>query len=146
MPIQHIVLFDGNERNNLLPLTATRAMADLRVGILTIKEKWAAYFKTEIDVLTQDYLQAKYTYEQKPNTIFINAAVLPIIDLVNEIKSLNENEILKINNDVIAFSTNKQVGNNLSAIQKDLIIKLSNCQIIKLNYPWNIFFLITDKK
>ncbi|HUM51630.1 MAG TPA: putative sugar nucleotidyl transferase, partial [Chitinophagales bacterium] len=40
MSIQHIVLFDGNQRNHLLPITATRAVADIRIGILTIKEKW----------------------------------------------------------------------------------------------------------
>jgi hypothetical protein len=38
-----IILFDDNARNTLLPLTYTRPVADLRIGILTIAEKWAKY-------------------------------------------------------------------------------------------------------
>mgnify|MGYP001278912861 CR=1 FL=1 len=34
------ILFDGPSRNDLLPLTFTRPVADLRIGILTIREKW----------------------------------------------------------------------------------------------------------
>ncbi|MCB0464066.1 MAG: glucose-1-phosphate thymidylyltransferase, partial [Aequorivita sp.] len=34
------ILFDGNVRNQLLPFTFTRPVADIRVGILTIREKW----------------------------------------------------------------------------------------------------------
>ena len=89
MPIQHIVLFDGNERNNLLPLTATRAVADLRIGILTIKEKWEKYLNIKVDILTQEYLQPKYAYEAKDNAVFINASVLPTDDLLVAIEKLN---------------------------------------------------------
>ena len=34
------ILFDGSVRNQLLPFTFTRPVADIRVGILTIREKW----------------------------------------------------------------------------------------------------------
>ena len=34
------ILFDGTVRNALLPFTFTRPVADIRVGILTIREKW----------------------------------------------------------------------------------------------------------
>ena len=36
----NIILFDGIYHKNLLPLTYTRPVSDLRIGILTIKEKW----------------------------------------------------------------------------------------------------------
>ncbi len=142
MPIQHIVLFDGNERDNLLPLTATRAVADIRVGILTIKEKWEKYFNLKADILTQDYLHTKYTYQQKTETVFINANILPTIELVNEIKNLNEDEGLKIENRLIAIRTKKAIS-NLAEIQsiKNVILKFSNSQILKLIHPWNIFTL-----
>lgn len=151
MPIQHIVLFDGNERDNLLPLTATRAMADLRVGILTIKEKWEKYFQTKVDVLTQDYLQPKYTYTQKENTIFINTQFLPTKSFIKDLESLGDNEILKWRTMLVAIKTNQPI-NSIQDIYK---IDASNNENKDYNYghkqlnttestylishPWNIF-------
>ncbi len=143
MPINHIVLFDGNERNNLLPLTASRAVADLRVGILTIKEKWEKHFNTKIDILTQDYLQAKYTYTQRQSTVFINASVLPTKELIEVIEKLEDNSVLKSETTVFAIKTN----NSVSSLQD---LKLStqklNSTILQfynstINFPWNIFSL-----
>ena len=144
MPIQQIVLFDGIERNHLLPLTATRAIADIRVGILTIKEKWEKYFETKVDILTQDYLQPKYQYQQKENSIFINAHVLPTKELANEIKLLNSESVLMMQNKTIAFQTNQEIKsiNDFAAIFNQLhfqISTFSNFQII--NFPWDIFTL-----
>src|SRR3546814_13355290 len=57
----HIVLFDEAEwRIGLYPLALTRPVADLRVGILTIAEKWAAWLNASYSFLTADYLQEKY--------------------------------------------------------------------------------------
>ena len=142
MSIQHIVLFDGNQRNHLLPLTATRAVADIRIGILTIKEKWEKYLNIKTDVLTQDYLQPKYSFNQNENTVFINANVLPTIQLVEEIKSLKSETALMINETTIAFQTNQQINsiNNFATAFNQLnfqISTISNLQI--LSNPWNIF-------
>ncbi len=142
MSIQHIVLFDGNQRNHLLPLTATRAVADIRIGILTIKEKWEKYLNIKTDVLTQDYLQPKYSFNQNENTVFINANVLPTIQLVEEIKSLKSETALMINETTIAFQTNQQINsiNDFATAFNQLnfqIATISNLQI--LSNPWNIF-------
>jgi len=45
------ILFDGPSRNNLLPLTYTRPVAEIRVGILTIREKWEAFLESTIHLL-----------------------------------------------------------------------------------------------
>ena len=142
MSIQHIVLFDGNQRNHLLPLTATRAVADIRIGILTIKEKWEKYLNIKTDVLTQDYLQPKYSFNQNENTVFINANVLPTIQLVEEIKSLKSETALMINETTIAFQTNQQINsiNDFATAFNQLSFQIatkSNLQI--LSNPWNIF-------
>jgi hypothetical protein len=56
----NIVLFDGEERSDLLPLTFIRPVAELRMGILTFTERWKKIFKTEkVSFLTQDYLTEK---------------------------------------------------------------------------------------
>lgn len=142
MPIQHIVLFDGIERNNLLPLTATRAVADIRVGILTIKEKWEKYFNQEIEILTQDYLQPKYKYETKDHSVYINASFLPNIELVNAIKNLENNTVLKNeNNLIIAISSNQKIEDvaNLDAVKVE--VQTLKSSISQINFPWNVFTL-----
>ena len=55
-----IILFDDVEWQQLLPLTHTRSAATLRVGILTLAEKWAAYSGLPVEIYTQPYLQALY--------------------------------------------------------------------------------------
>jgi UDP-N-acetylglucosamine diphosphorylase/glucosamine-1-phosphate N-acetyltransferase len=141
MPIQHIVLFDGNERNNLLPLTATRAVADLRIGILTIKEKWEKYLNVKVDILTQDYLQPKYTYEAKDNAVFINASVLPTDDLLVAIEKIDNEMVIKNDATIIALRTNNLIYsladlNNVIDKLHSKTIQLSNSPI---NFPWDIF-------
>ncbi|NLH57242.1 MAG: hypothetical protein GX467_10395, partial [Rikenellaceae bacterium] len=37
---KHVILFDDSRWDHLLPLTFTRPVSELRIGILTIKEKW----------------------------------------------------------------------------------------------------------
>lgn len=143
MPIQHIVLFDGNERDNLLPLTATRAVADLRIGILTIKEKWEKYFQTSVEVLTQDYLQEKYPYTLKENTVFINASILPSNDLVSAIEKLENNIVLKSDATILALKTNDVISslNDIIRISAKLNSTVQQFNNSIINFPWDIFSL-----
>ena len=53
----HFILFDGDRRESLLPLTYTRPVADIRTGILTLREKWERRLQRPVGVLTEDYLQ-----------------------------------------------------------------------------------------
>ncbi|HQO90561.1 MAG TPA: putative sugar nucleotidyl transferase, partial [Chitinophagales bacterium] len=85
MPIQHLVLFDGFHRNNLLPIVATRAVADIRIGILTIREKWECLLSLPVYILTADYLRAKYAHPPVGHTTFINATVLPQQDWLDAV-------------------------------------------------------------
>jgi hypothetical protein len=54
------ILFDGPARNQLLPFTYTRPVAEIRVGIMTIREKWEHYLGTTTTTITEDYLSDKY--------------------------------------------------------------------------------------
>lgn len=68
------ILFDGPSRNNLLPLTYTRPVADIRVGILTIREKWETFLQSTITSVTEDYLSDKFPMVEFDENIFINAS------------------------------------------------------------------------
>lgn len=100
----NIILFDEKYRGNLLPLTFTRPVADLRVGILTIREKWEKYFPdATISYLTEKYLSAKYPMIASDDAVFIAAHVCPDVVLVNEITSLNYGEALYKEDELLAF-------------------------------------------
>ena len=79
------ILFDYN-REIFLPLTFTRPISDLRIGIVTIKEKWECYFDT-VSVKTEDYLSAKFPITLTAENLWINAQVLPNQDIVDEINA-----------------------------------------------------------
>jgi len=103
----NFILFDDNSRNNFLPLTFTRPIADMRTGILTIREKWEKLLGAKTSSKTQEYLSKKFSTEYAIDTdnVWINGAYCPNEKLVEEIKTLKPNEILMDNTTVIAANT-----------------------------------------
>ena len=101
------ILFDGPSRNNFLPLTYTRPVAEIRVGILTIREKWEAFLESTITFVTEDYLSEKFPMVEFDKNIFINASFLPNAKIVNLIINLKPNELINSGNDLIAFYANE---------------------------------------
>ena len=85
------ILFDGSSRINLLPLTYTKPVAEIRIGILTIREKWEKWLCTTTTTLTEEYLQGKYPLVEMEDNIMINASFLPGKNLVESIVNLKEN-------------------------------------------------------
>ena len=91
------LLFDDENRANLLPLAYTRPVAEFRVGILTINEKWSRRMPKEIvfgGYVTEPYLQDKYPSVIKEDQLWINASVCPNDALIKDILSLEMNESL----------------------------------------------------
>jgi len=59
-PLRHIALADGESRDALLPLTFTRPVGEIRMGILTMAERRACLCPGVYSFITADYLQVKY--------------------------------------------------------------------------------------
>ncbi|MEC8536715.1 MAG: putative sugar nucleotidyl transferase, partial [Bacteroidota bacterium] len=97
------ILFDGPNRNALLPFTYTRPVADLRMGIFTIREKWEAYLGLTTTTITEDYLSEKFPMVEFSDNIMINAAFLPNLKLVELIQNLGENEAVFEGEQTVAF-------------------------------------------
>ena len=97
------ILFDGPNRNQLLPFTYTRPVADIRVGILTIRQKWESRLDTTTTTVTEDYLSEKYPLVELEDNIMINASYLPSEELIAQIKQLQHQQVLVKGDDVIAF-------------------------------------------
>ena len=114
-----ILLFDGTERNHLLPFTYLRPVAQLRIGIDCIQDKWEAALDKDCSVCTQSYLQAKYSPVFSESNTFINASFIPNTTLVEAIKSLKMGQRLVKEDTVIAYKTNEQqISADLDAYTK----------------------------
>lgn len=89
--MKNIILFDDEVvRENMLPLSFTRPLADFRVGISTIREKWQRSLPGVYSFLTVDYLSGKYPakYSEDDDNIFIAGNVCPSRELVDAVKSM----------------------------------------------------------
>jgi len=130
------ILFDGPSRNNLLPFTFTRPVADIRVGILTIREKWELYLGYTTTTITEEYLSEKYPMVEMELNIMINASYLPNFELVEMVRSLEENQAIFNGDNIIAFFTKEA--------QEDIDFNLYEAidfsdETIKIEQTWDIF-------
>jgi UDP-N-acetylglucosamine diphosphorylase/glucosamine-1-phosphate N-acetyltransferase len=97
------ILFDGTARRQLLPFTFTRPVADIRVGILTIREKWERVLGFTTSTVTEDYLSHKWPLVEMDENIMINASFLPTPELVAQIESLEQDQAIFSDEEVVAF-------------------------------------------
>ncbi|QSS97230.1 GlmU family protein [Psychroflexus sp. ALD_RP9] len=103
----NIVLFDDHYRNNFLPLTYTRPIADLRIGILKIAEKFQHYFPSASTLYqTEDYLQNKFKNLKSGECLYLNSRFLPTENYVKQLQNLGPNKALKYKNNVLAYYAN----------------------------------------
>ena len=100
------ILFDGTVRNSLLPFTFTRPVADIRVGILTIREKWEMYLGYTTTSLTEEYLMEKFPMVEMEENVMINASFLPNEILVEMVSNLEINQAITYKEEIVAFFTN----------------------------------------
>lgn len=130
------ILFDGPARNHLLPFTFTRPVADIRVGILTIREKWEWYLGNTITTVTEDYLADKFPMVEMENNVMINASYIPNENLVSLIENLQENQAIYQDDNLIAFfSKEAQEEIDFNAYE---IIEYSG-SLLNIENTWDIF-------
>ncbi|MEO6882664.1 MAG: GlmU family protein [Bacteroidia bacterium] len=139
--MNYILVDDAEVRENLLPLTFTRPIADIRIGILTIREKWEYFLGEKTFSETSSYLKKKFPEapQKGKNNVWINGSVLPNQSLVEEIKKIKPNEILQHGNTLIAFHTSEKI--NFEDSQK-IIFQAFEKKAIKKNSREKIIFQI----
>ncbi len=134
------ILFDSAHRNNLLPLTFTRPVADLRIGILTIREKWEFLLGEKTSTLTEPYLSAKFPLVKAKSNILINGSVCPNKELVEDVVSLKPGQTLVREDAIIAMALTAETletfdGEAGSDIQT---ISIEN-DFVKIENTWDLF-------
>jgi UDP-N-acetylglucosamine diphosphorylase/glucosamine-1-phosphate N-acetyltransferase len=134
-----LILFDDNTHQTLLPLTYTRPVADMRIGILTIAEKWAKYLNTNTSFYTLDYLQAKFPVKIESDNLFINGAVCPDENLLDAIGKLQTGEALKYNDQLLAVRLNQAEAENFDAGAAFDNVTDYTDSFVFIRYPEDIF-------
>ncbi|PID88924.1 MAG: glucose-1-phosphate thymidylyltransferase [Bacteroidia bacterium] len=131
------ILFDDATRADLLPLVFMRPVADIRVGILTIREKWEYLLKVKTSTMTEAYLAKKYPIVQAAdNNVLINGSVCPTQDMIQAVANLKVNEALVTEDYIIALNVGANVSGEVDIESGDNVlfdkphIKIKNVQDI----------------
>lgn len=128
-------LFDDGWRNQLLPLTFTRPVCELRIGILTIREKWEKRLGVTIrSWKTEGYLSEKYPLEQSQHSIFLNGHCCPNNFLTDQIKTIRKGEGLRKDGINIAYFPTE--GNTTESVQ---IWHEIETPVQHIQWPWQLF-------
>lgn len=134
------IMFDVARRSNFLPLTFTRPIADIRFGILTIREKWERYLGVKTSSLTENYLSKKFPVVKEPDNVLINGAICPNIELIAEIDKLQPNQALIKNDLVIAMRLTEQELKKSGTKEISNVTELpTKADFIELINVWDIF-------
>lgn len=133
----NIVLFDEPTiRKDLLPFTFTRPVGDIRVGILTLADKWRKLAGADVSFSTEPYLSSKYPVKPTSDNFFINGAAVADESLLEKVKKL------KVGEGLVA-------GQMLLAVRADALTLPAGANIKTTDYaeatlidkPWKIFQL-----
>ena len=130
------ILFDGSYRNNLLPLTYTKPVADIRIGILTIREKWEKLLGATTSTLTEEYLEEKFPMVEMEHNIMINASFLPTKNLIETVLDLKVDQAIFKEEEIIAFYTSD--SNDEVDFDRYSVINYED-SLIQIKNNWDIF-------
>lgn len=135
-----LILFDDQAWDNLLPLTFTRPASALRIGILTIAEKWEMDLGVESSPLTREYLRPKFPCRTGEDPLYVNGTVLPEKKLVQAIDNLQQDEALVKGKVLIAVRT----GVDCTSFKPEKWISRGTefpGELSQVDFPWKIFRL-----
>lgn len=133
----NLVLFDTpSSRSNLLPFTYTRPVSEIRVGILTITEKWEKWLGAPASFLTEEYLSVKFPARLTEDNVYIAGTVCPDEVLVQAIDELKPNQKLIAQGQLIASRQAKTAIDEIGEGCEEVVLEETLTQIER---PWHIF-------
>ncbi len=141
LTMRNIILFDSEVRQHLLPLTFTRPVAELRIGITTIKEKWEQLLDGVASYITEDYLSTKFPISISDDNYVIDGSVIPTEALCSRIADLGYNEALVKNGELIAARLGEEqferviLEGEMSSLEETEI----DLEFVQISRPWHLF-------
>lgn len=143
---RNFILFDDVHRDHLLPFVFIRPVAEIRIGILTIREKWEKWTGSSFSYLTQDYLQEKYPLISGNENILVNSSVTPNAVLIEEILALKTGEVLLKDNLMVAGCFDRSSLDSFTGdIPAGCTAKQVTPDFIQISRLWHIFRLNGDE-
>jgi len=135
------ILFDDQiVRKSLLPLTFTKPVADIRFGIMTMREKWERFLNATTSSLTEGYLSKKYPLVKSDVNILINSSITPSKELMAEIEALKTDQALVGNTKVVAMKLSLESLENLDSVETEEV-KLKK-ESLCINNLWDLFSIL----
>jgi len=135
----NIILFDNANRSRLFPLTLTRAIGGIPIGIFTIKERWERITNQPVFVLTAPELKDLYASIPSGDCLFIDATIKPEKDLVDAILSLKVGEGMRDEHGVVAVRKLIKEEVDLQIIEHDHSYFTLIYNTSRIIYPSDIF-------
>lgn len=140
----NIVLYDYKEmREALLPLTFTRPVGKILVGLQTLGDKWKAHLGGRYSFLTVPYLESKFPLQLDEQNLLINAAVCPDAALAEVVGNLEQNHCLVYGDIFIAChcSHEKLLAIKDEGLSTETFTKVVYDQSspVIIDRPWKIF-------
>lgn len=140
-----ICFFEDTKCKNFKPLTLTRPTWDLRIGILTIYQKWERLLNPElISWNTEEYLKDVFKAPDLISSMpcwYINSRVLPSKELTQDITKLNPGDALFYENELVAFCSEDGLDINLlDSLNPSKKIQLDK-QPSRIEYVWDLLSL-----
>ncbi|MBP6184507.1 MAG: GlmU family protein [Saprospiraceae bacterium] len=140
--MRNLILFDSDDWKHLLPLTYTRPMAELRCGILRIREKWELLLDAKASHVTQEYLSDKYPATIADDNWLIHGGALPTENFVRLVRQLVPGEALLVNDELVAARLEKNQFDKLMSNDeigdiRGFGLEASDVQLI--TRPWQLF-------
>ena len=140
----NIILFDNETRGRLLPLAYTRPVGELRLGILTIREKWERWLGSPASYITQDYLTEQYPLEYGAVNYIINGSAVPSEQLVRLIRQMDFNEAYLRGEELIVAKLDAEQLEKLMADEDIAELRgrdLEDTPYLKVDHLWDLYGL-----
>jgi UDP-N-acetylglucosamine diphosphorylase/glucosamine-1-phosphate N-acetyltransferase len=139
----HYVLFDDAGRQDLLPFTHTRPVADIRCGILTNRERWQHLCGAQTSTLTVAYLQPCFPLVTGTDNLYLNGAFMATPSLAAATGALQPGQCIRAGARLVAVRLV-----TAPASLDELLHAADTCDVQPISealrhlvHPWDIFRL-----
>ncbi|MGB0294757.1 MAG: putative sugar nucleotidyl transferase [Flavobacteriaceae bacterium] len=130
-----LILSDFNFHGSFLPLTFNKPIAELRFGILTVRERWEKMTGLKTFVQSESYLADKFEFaDEAKDKLVINATILPNKSLVEQILNLKDQTVLLQENRIIAYRSK-----NFLTSYEELTSVVCDEPVIQITKSWHLF-------
>lgn len=136
----NLILFDDKNRTGLLPLSFTRPVSELRIGILKIREKWEKILGSGSSIATEPYLAEKFPLKIERDNLCILGGLLPDEKNIQLITQLEVGQALFSGNRLLAYRAGEKETMNLTGKGESSphkVLSIEDPAII--DHPWQIF-------